>query len=229
MTEEFVFTKDFDKINNDVRSNWEIGRAAAKHVGKKLNQLVALVHKEEPEWSINKIAQQIWVANEDLEGFSKQTIYNNLNDENKQLLQITQKQPKKRNNVLEERFTTLETNVIEDSSSASARIPNTDPELEQILKDLPEPVDNDKPAIYNAQELADSGKQIIKLQTQLQKQQQQIREFQVDKFDFEYDYEMPSGDIIPFIVTVFPAKRDGYIRLNKAKIEENERKEAKNK
>jgi len=50
-----------------------------------------------------------------------------------------------------------------------------------------------------------------------------------NKFDFEYDFEMPSGDIVPFLVTVFPDKKDGYIRLNKEKIEANEAKEAKKK
>ena len=66
MTDSFTFSEDFTNVNNHVGSNWEMGRHAAKNVEKRLNELVALVHKEEPEWSINKIAQQIWVANEDL-------------------------------------------------------------------------------------------------------------------------------------------------------------------
>ena len=45
-----------------------------------------------------------------------------------------------------------------------------------------------------------------------------------NKFDFDYDYEMPSGDIVPFIVTCFPDKKTGYIRLNKEKIAEAEKK-----
>ncbi len=32
-----------------------------------------------------------------------------------------------------------------------------------------------------------------------------------NKFDFEYDYELPNGEIVPFIVTCFPDKKTGYI------------------
>ena len=80
LTDSFTFSEDFTNVNNHVRFNWEMGRHAAKNVEKRLNELVALIHKEEPEWSINKIAQQIWVANEDLEGFTTKTIYNNLDE-----------------------------------------------------------------------------------------------------------------------------------------------------
>lgn len=93
-----------------------MGRHAAKNVEKRLNELVALVHKEEPEWSINKIAQQIWVANEDLEGFTTKTIYNNLDESNRMLLDHS-KQNRNRNKFPEESVVTLQHKVIEDSSS----------------------------------------------------------------------------------------------------------------
>lgn len=103
------------------------------------------------------------------------------------------------------------------------------------LKDLPEPKD-EIPVHYEGKDLANQGEQINKLLDQIQKLTKENTELRMKqigtlsvKFDFEYDYEMPSGDIVPFIVTVFPDKKDGYIRLNKAKIEANERKEAKKK
>ena len=108
------------------------------------------------------------------------------------------------------------------------------------LHDLPEPQEEEsdiQTAKYDPQEINTRiGKENIQLKDQVEKltkENTELRMKQVgtlgNKFDFEYDYEMPSGDIVPFIVTCFPDKKDGYIRLNKTKIEENERKEAKRK
>ena len=102
MTEAFTFSKEFTNTNNKVRNEWEDGRKAARNVSKYLNELVEILHKEEPDWTLKKIARQIWIANEDLEGFSTNTIYNNLNEENRQLVDKSHSSHTSRNNVLEQ-------------------------------------------------------------------------------------------------------------------------------
>ena len=36
LTDSFTFSEDFTNVNNHVRSNWEMGRHAAKNVEKRL-------------------------------------------------------------------------------------------------------------------------------------------------------------------------------------------------
>jgi hypothetical protein len=97
------YSKNFKEINNEVRAHWQLGREAGRNVSLKLNELVSILHKEHKDWSINKIFHAIWAANEDLDGFSKDTIYRNLNDDNRTLLDVTkQNRTKEQNNLLEE-------------------------------------------------------------------------------------------------------------------------------
>ena len=83
------YSKKFNDVNHEVRVHWDMGREAARNVGIKLNELVNILHKEHPDWAVSKIAHAIWAANEDLEGFSRQTIYRNLNEDNKALLDLS--------------------------------------------------------------------------------------------------------------------------------------------
>ena len=88
----------FEDANHEFRAYWEMGRDAARNAAKKINEMVVILHKQNPKWSINHIANTIWVKNEDLEGFSKQTIYNNLNNENRQLIDKRQSHRNNNNN-----------------------------------------------------------------------------------------------------------------------------------
>ena len=92
-----------------------MGREAARNVSININELVSILHKDHPDWSINRIAHAIWAANEDLDGFSKTTIYDNLNNDNKALLDMT-KQNNKKKIVIENSVLTPEQKDIESSS-----------------------------------------------------------------------------------------------------------------
>ena len=83
-----------------------MGREAARNAAIKINDMVSTTHQQYPEWSINKIAQRIYLKHQELEGFSRQTIYNNLDNENRQLLNQTKPLGVKhnKNNVIEQKF-----------------------------------------------------------------------------------------------------------------------------
>lgn len=216
MTDSFTFSEDFTNVNNHVRSNWEMGRHAAKNVEKRLNELVALVHKEEPEWSINKIAQQIWVANEDLEGFTTKTIYNNLDESNRMLLDHS-KQNRNRNKFPEESVVTLQHKVIEDSSSPTTTrtLPTAyqikDADSQEFEKDLPEP-QQEIEDLLEQEEPVTFDKDFV---NRLVEENAVLRE----PYETEYDFELPNGEIFPFIIRSYPDldKRTAKLSPNKAK------------
>src|SRR5215203_3802682 len=102
---------NFDKTNKEFRAHWNMGREAARNAAIKLNELVRLLHDENPDWTISKIANQIWVKNEELDGFTRKTIYNNLDEENRKLIDTRfQQQKEEENNVIEESGVTLHPN-----------------------------------------------------------------------------------------------------------------------
>ena len=122
---------EYKQLREEFRYHWEEGRIAAEKAGKDLNEMVSLIHKENPEWSISKIANKIWIDNEDLEGFSKNTIYRNLNDDNRTLLDGSKQN---RNNVIEQSVPMWEHKDIEDSSITSG----SDDTIDNKISTLPD-------------------------------------------------------------------------------------------
>lgn len=119
------YDKKFNQDSREFIAHWNMGREAARNAAIKINDMVSTTHQQYPEWSINKIAQRIYLKHQELEGFSRQTIYNNLDNENRQLLNQTKPLGVKhnKNNVIEQKFPSyLETNVIEDSSTTEPQI-----------------------------------------------------------------------------------------------------------
>ena len=81
--------------------------------GKELNIMFTILQEENPDWSVKRIAKQIWIDNEGLPGISLQTIYNHLNDTNKALIDTRFQNRKK---VIEESGQSLDLILIEESS-----------------------------------------------------------------------------------------------------------------
>jgi hypothetical protein len=204
-------SEEFSQTNIKVRKDWELGRTAARNIANNLNKMVEILHVEKPDWTINKIANQIWVMNSDLEGFSKRTIYNNLDADNKQLVTP---QPKKQlqhykpstaleelrkqrgetivqNNVPEQKFAEVQTNVIEDSS-----ITNIGDVDDQRGNQEEEP-----DTIYDKSFV----ERLIKENDELKK-----------PFSFDYDLEV-KDQVLPMKVTVYPDRQYGTVRLRKTK------------
>ncbi len=205
-------SEEFSQTNIKVRKDWELGRTAARNISNNLNKLVEILHNEHQDWTINKIAQQIWIMNSDLDGFSKRTIYNNLDADNKQLVTPQQKKPiqyrpstaldelrKQRgetivqNNVPEEKFAEVQTNVIEESSI-------TNIEDVEDLRGNEETIE-EQDTIYD-KSFVD---RLIKENAQLKNQ-----------FSFDYDFEV-KDQVLPLKVTVYPERKYGTVRLRKTK------------
>src|SRR5687767_15911602 len=82
------FSKEFKKINDELRVHFGTANNEIEKVKEKVNELVTLVHDDNPKWSVKKICEYIAGYNDDLEtlGFSARTIFNYLNEENRQLV-----------------------------------------------------------------------------------------------------------------------------------------------
>ena len=78
----------FDNINYKLREHFQLANKEIYKVKQYVNELVAIVHNDNKDWSIKKICDYIAGKNDDFEelGFSSKTIYNYLNEENRQLI-----------------------------------------------------------------------------------------------------------------------------------------------
>ena len=107
-----------------------------------VNELVTIVHNDNKDWSLKKVCDYIAGRNDDFEelGFSSRTIYNYLNEENRQLLD-TRGRKKLQNNITEPKFESLQNNVLEESSIFNPPINEQEEDTEVPEWDLPEPKD----------------------------------------------------------------------------------------
>ena len=82
------YSKDFEDVNEELRRHFQLANREIDHVKEKVNVLVDILHKDNKNWSIKKICEYIAGKNDDFEelGFSTKTIYNYLNEENRQLI-----------------------------------------------------------------------------------------------------------------------------------------------
>jgi hypothetical protein len=114
-TEIISYTKDedFEQASKEFRAHWNIGREAARNAANKINDMVSILSKQYPNWSINKIPQKIYIKHEELDGFTTRTIYNNLNESNRMLLDSSKQERKKK--VTEQSVETFQHKDIEDS------------------------------------------------------------------------------------------------------------------
>ena len=136
------YDEQFSKASHEFKAHWNMGREAARNSENKINHMVSISHQQYPDWSINKIAQRIYIKCQNLEGFSTRTIYNSLNEENRQLLDLSHSSHTNRKKVLEQSVATLQPNVIEESST-STEPQITEQEADEILKDVE--IEEEKP------------------------------------------------------------------------------------
>lgn len=203
------YSKKFNDVNKHVRAHWQLGREEARQVAIHINKLVNILHKEHNDWSINKIAHAIWAANEDLEGFSRKTIYNNLNDENRIL--IDTRFQKGKNNVLEESDVMLHPNVIEQSSiSTNTTIP-TKYDVQEIETTTSEyDTETDDEDEEELETIIENPHKIIK------QYEQRIQELE-QSYDIERTLTINNNDI-PIVVHVKPDIKSGFVELDQIKV-----------
>ena len=166
------YSKQFDLINDELRIYFDTANNEIEKVKEKVNELVVLVHGDNPTWSVKKICDYIAGQNSDLEslGFSARTIFRYLSDENRQLVD-TKKQKGKpsqtiedfrnkkgiklHNNIIVDDDDTSHHQVIEDSSSRSSSevIDDSIAAMPQELEFHQEDVDFLKEQIKKEQEI----------------------------------------------------------------------------
>ena len=124
-----VSDKNKNRYNDakcEFKTYFEKGINLLEEAKKRINIMVTILHEEYPDWSIRKIAYQIWLENEDIEGFSKDKIYRNLDEANILLLNPTKQNRKK---VLGESVLTNKHKILEESSTT-----NTDADADKDYK-----------------------------------------------------------------------------------------------
>ena len=79
--------KRYKEIKQEYRSFLKQGFKSFEEAHKRMNTMVEILAEDNPDWSIKKIAKQIIIESEGIIGFkSIQTIYNNLNEKNRELV-----------------------------------------------------------------------------------------------------------------------------------------------
>lgn len=197
-----TYSKDFVKVNHELKAYWEMGREAARNVGIKINELVSILYKEHKDWNVKKIAYTIAAANDGLEGFSFQTIYAHLNDDHKALLDPS-KQNRHKNNVIEESDSIWNHNVTEDSSSPTTTTTRTLPtayevkEAETVTADLTYDIDQDED---------DEEESSIQFKAKIE---------DIDTFwEMLQNKQLSEGQDVPVIVTYSPNNATGIVELD---------------
>src|SRR5215208_6608094 len=81
-------SQEFEYKNQELRDQFNITQNEIEKVKEKTNELVAIVHNDNPKWSVKRICEYIAGCNSELEkfGFSARTIERYLNEENRQLI-----------------------------------------------------------------------------------------------------------------------------------------------
>jgi hypothetical protein len=87
-TDLYHNSNEFESINDKLRQHIQLANDEIEKVKGYVNELVVIVHNDNPTWSMKKICNYIAGKNSDLEefGFSASTIYRYLNEENRKLI-----------------------------------------------------------------------------------------------------------------------------------------------
>ena len=87
--------KLFNRDSREFCVHWDMGREAARKANIKLNDMVAGLHEQHPDWTFTKIAKTLWLKHQHLEGFTLGTIRQKLDDNNQKLIDSSKQHPPK--------------------------------------------------------------------------------------------------------------------------------------
>jgi hypothetical protein len=157
----------------------------------------------------------------DLKGFSRRTIYRELPDEMKQDNSL--RDLKQYRNDDEQEVTNKPLDVPNDTYETINTTTKTLPTAYEVkdAEQVGEAVDQ----IYDLEQEEQSEQEphviydqdyVKRLEQKIEEQQKEI-EYLKQKYDFVYDLEV-KDQILPEIVTCFPDKKTGYIRIDKRKL-----------
>lgn len=224
--------KRYNDAKCEFKTYFEKGIKVLDEAKKRINVMVTILHEEYPDWSIRKIAYQIWLENEDVEGFSKDKVYRNLDEVNLLLLDQTKQNRKK---VLGESVITNKHKIIEDSSNTNNDADKDNkisvPTVYQIknaenikVTESNKPLQEDDPYLTQYQELQTTKQLLEEARMQIEEQDQKIKELTIEKvatcgkrFTFNCNLEVKDQEI-PLLVTVYPQSKSGYVMIDEKKL-----------
>ena len=211
----------FEYVNQQLRQHLELANVEIDKVKEKVNELVAIVHNDNKDWSLKRICDYIAGRNDDFEvyGFSSRTIHNYLNEKNRQLIDAQKQQNRKpkyqpsaaleelrqkkgtyvHDNVLEQSVESLQQKDLEDSSTTTTEEEEKEAEDDNMMIINPGLLDAKVREISDLQQENDVLKQI---------------------FTALGTYEGKEQDL-PLLITVNPENQKILkIELNKARAKE---------
>lgn len=235
------YSDQFEFINKELRQHVKLANNEIENVKDKVNELVVIVHDDNPDWSRKKICDYIAGKNDDLEeyGFSSKTIERYLTEENRNKLvdnsrdsSKSKKGKKLQNNVMEPDVDNCPHHLLEDSSIGDKEQQQQEQyqpssELEEFRKqhgekikdieiEFPLPPDEESDTTTYDKDFVEG---LIKENAELKQK--------LEKFIFEYPIEMTdeilsdikrNNGIFPLVATAYPLKNTGIIRFDRSRL-----------
>lgn len=229
------YSDKFEYINQKLREHFQLADKEIDKVKQHVNELVVIVHNDNKDWSLKKICEYIAGRNDDLEeyGFSAKTIYNYLNEQNRQLVDSRKYKRKKgdstgrtrrgkgtksQNNVTEPFHESVHETVPEESSrTKSDNLTEIIDTLNKQVADFPSSSSSlssssdDNEVIYN-----DPGKIINEQQEQIKELLRENEELK-QPYDVEWTLEGKDHDMY-IIIHATPENKGGWAEWDEVKI-----------
>ena len=168
---EFDVSPRWAKKNDEMRAYFVNFMEMRDGVGQKINELVIITHEENPDWTLNRIANFIYLANQDLDGLSKNEIYKKVTDENRIILDVKKTKPKglpsplleelreqKGEELTEEEETKLQNNLTEEKIHQKESILTE----ESSITNIPEQEEEEGDIVEDQEVIYDDPQKIVK-------------------------------------------------------------------
>ena len=236
------YSDQFEFTNQELRRHVKLANSEIDNVKDKVNELVVIVHDDNPHWKLKKICAYIAGKNDDLEeyGFSARTIYNYLDEQNRKLVDKryqSQRKPKpienqpsksleklrnekgtiEQNNVMEQEGEGFHPNVLEESSISDNDEPIIDPKLlDQKIEQIAE-LEKEK------QELQDTLQTIKKEKVESAMSRSSTIEYSIELSDQDLIDIRNNGGIAPLLLTSYPDKNTVTAKLDRMRLQQKKK------
>lgn len=235
------------KKNNEMRAYFINYMEMSDGLGQRINELALITHEENPDWTLNRIASFICIANQDLEGLSKRSVYNKVTEENRIILDV--KKPKRNkslpsplleelkqqkgeelteeeetklhNKVMDEKFAQVQTFVPEESSRTN--VMGEEQAQEESMGDQ-EDEDQDQAVIQDdPQKIIKQYEETILKQNKAYEELERKYEQVIIPFEAKGSVIAPNGQEIPIIGKADPYKKTISFEIDQKEVKKIKR------
>jgi hypothetical protein len=233
----------FEKKNEEVRAYYENYKKCEDNLGIKINELALITKEENPDWTLNKIANFICIVNQDLDGFSRANVLKKVTEENKVLFNVRVTKPKglpsplleelrtqKGEPLTEEEETKLHNNLTEEKNlfknsivpeeSSITNVADQAQEEEDLYKD-----DEDQEAVIydDPQKIIKQYEETILKQNKAYEELEQKYEQVIIPFEAKGSVIAPNGQEIPIIGKADPYKKTISFEIDQKEVKKLKR------